>query len=98
MKRNHTAEATHDFGALAEDAKALLAATAEVAEDKVIAARERLSAALERGREAWDTLQDRAVRGVKVTDKAIRNHPYQVIGVAIGAGALLGFLLTRRGN
>jgi ElaB/YqjD/DUF883 family membrane-anchored ribosome-binding protein len=98
MKRNHTAEPAHDFGTLAEDAKALLAATAEVAEDKVVAARERLSMALERGREAWGTVQDRAVQGAKATDKTIRNHPYQAIGIAFGVGALLGFLITRRGN
>ena len=98
MKRNHTVESTHDFSTLAEDAKALLAATAEVAEDKVVAARERLSSALERGREAWETVQDRAVQGAKATDKTIPNHPYQAIGIAFGVGALLGFLLTRRGN
>ena len=98
MKRNHSAEPTQDLGTLADDAKALLSATAEVAEDKVVAARERLSSALERGREAWETVQDRAVQGAKATDKTIRNHPYQAIGIAFGVGALLGFLLTRRGN
>ena len=96
MKRNHSAEPTHDLGTLAEDAKALLSATADVAEDKVVAARARLSAALERGREAWGTVRVRAVQGAKATDKAIRNHPYQAIGIAMGAAALLGFLLTRR--
>lgn len=95
MKRNQHAEHA-DLGSLAEDARALLSATAEVAEDKVVAARERLSQALERGREAWDTVQDRAVAGAKATDKAIRTHPYQSIGIAFGLGALVGFLLTRR--
>ena len=94
MKRNqHTAP---DFGTLADDAKALLVATAEVAEDKVIAARERLSEALERGHEAWETVQNRAVAGAKATDKAIRSHPYQSIGIAFGVGALLGYILSRR--
>jgi len=98
MKRNHTGEATQDAGTLAEDAQGLLDATAEAAEGKVMAARERLSAALERGREAWSTVQDRAVQGAKATDKAIRSNPYQAIGIAFGIGALLGFLLTRRSN
>jgi ElaB/YqjD/DUF883 family membrane-anchored ribosome-binding protein len=96
MKRNHHADPAQALGTLADDAKALLAATAEVAEDKVIAARERLAAALEQGREAWETVQDRAVAGAKATDKAIRSHPYQSIGIAFGLGALIGFLLTRR--
>ncbi len=97
MKRNQHAEHA-DLGSLAEDARALLSATAEVAEDKVIAARERLSAALEQGREAWGTVQERAVAGAKATDKVIRTHPYQSIGIAFGVGALVGFLLTRRNN
>ena len=95
MKRNqHSSHA--DFGSLADDAKALLAATAEVAEDKVVAARERLSEALERGQEAWESVQDRAIAGAKATDKAIRTHPYQSIGIAFGVGALLGYILSRR--
>ena len=98
MKRNHSAEATQETGGIADDAKELLDATAGMAEDKVIAARERLSAALERGREAWGAVQDRAVQGAKATDKAIRSNPYQALAVAFGVGALLGFLLTRRSN
>ena len=96
MKRNHSAEATQEMGGIADGAKELLDATSEMAEGKVVAARERLSAALERGREAWSVVQDRAVRGAKATDKAIRDNPYQALGIAFGVGALLGFLLTRR--
>ncbi len=101
MKRNQ--QPTHpDFGTLAEDAKALLVATAEVAEDKVVAARARLAEALERGlergQEAWETVQDRAVASAKATDKAIRTHPYQSIGIAFGIGALLGYILSRRNH
>ena len=95
MKRQHT-QTNHDLSSLAEDAKALLAATAGVAEDKVVAARERLSDALERGREALDTVQEQASEGAKAADKVIRNHPYQSIGIAFGVGALLGILLSRR--
>lgn len=97
MKRNQHASHSN-FGTLADDAKALLAATAEVAEDKVVAARERLSEALERGQEAWESVQDRAVAGAKATDQAIRTHPYQSIGIAFGVGALLGYILSRRNH
>jgi ElaB/YqjD/DUF883 family membrane-anchored ribosome-binding protein len=98
MKTNYGAEPAQGMGTLADDAKDLVAATAGVAEDKVVAARARLSAALERGREVWGTVQDRTVQGAKATDQAIRSHPYQAIGIAFGVGALLGFLLTRRTN
>ena len=81
---------------LADDARELLAATAGMAETKVVEARRRLQAALERGKEAWSDLQDRAVEQAKVADEVIRDHPYQSIGVAFGIGALLGVLMARR--
>lgn len=81
---------------LAEDAQALLAATADVAEAKVIEARKRLAAALEQGKEAWGYVQERAVAQAKAADEVIRDHPYQSIGIAFGIGALLGLLISRR--
>jgi ElaB/YqjD/DUF883 family membrane-anchored ribosome-binding protein len=74
---------------LAEDAQALLSATAHIAEEKVVAARNRLAAALQNGRDMLADLKD-------TTDETIREHPYQAIGVALGVGALLGFILSRR--
>ena len=93
--KKHTAE-YHDLQSLPDEAKALVTATADVVEEKVIAARERLSAALERGKEAWNAVQTKAVESAKATDKTIRKNPYQSIGVAIGVGALLGLWLARR--
>ena len=87
-------------GQLVDDAQALLAATSDIAEEKVIAARKRLSEAVKNGRETLDDLKDRAIAsaraGAKATDEAIRDHPYQSIGIALGVGVLLGLLLRRR--
>ena len=55
-----------------------------------------LATALDRGKATWVRVQDRAVEGAKVTDHAIRTHPYQALGVAFGVGAVLGLLLSRR--
>jgi len=89
--------ATYNEGEhLAEDAQALLAATAHVAEEKVVEARRRLTAAIEKGKETWNAVQERAVAGAKATDQVIRDHPYQSIGIALGVGALIGFLISRR--
>jgi ElaB/YqjD/DUF883 family membrane-anchored ribosome-binding protein len=81
---------------LVEDAQALLAATAHVAEEKVVDARKRLAAAIEKGKETWNSVQEKAVAGAKAADQVIRDHPYQAIGVALGVGALIGFLISRR--
>ena len=86
----------NDVGTLAEDARALMAATADVAGDKVAEARKRLGAALESGKELYGRVRDKAVEGAKAADETVREHPYQAIGIAFGVGALLGFLLTRR--
>ena len=84
------------MGTLAEDARALMAATVDVAGEKVGEARKRLAAALERGKEIAGDVRDKAVAGAKATDKAVREHPYQAIGIALGVGALLGYLVARR--
>jgi len=93
--KKHT-ETHPDTQHLLEDAQALLAATAHVAEDKVTEARKRLAACIEKGRETWEIVQQKAVAGAKATDQVIRDHPYKSLGVALGAGALIGYLLGRR--
>ena len=85
-----------EFGNLADDAQALLAATANVAEEKVVQARQRLTAALDTSREAWAKVQDKACQGAHAADEVVRKNPYQAIGVAFGIGAVLGVLFARR--
>lgn len=82
-----------DFAQLAEDAKTLLAATAQVAEQKVIDARKRMMNTLEDG---WDFISEKTMAGYRATDETIREHPYQSVGAALGLGALIGYLLARR--
>ena len=81
---------------LLEDAQALLAATAHVAEEKVVDARNRLLQAIKRGQQTWNTVREKAVEGAKATDQVIRENPYRSIAVALGVGALIGYLLRRR--
>lgn len=87
---------SHDFSQLAEDAHALVAATADVAGDKVSEARRRLAAALESGKEMYGRVRDKAVAGAKVADQSVREHPYQAIAIGVGVGALIGYLVARR--
>ena len=85
-----------DMGTLAEDARALLAATADVAGEKVGEARKRLAAALDSAKEIAGHVREKAVEGVKAADETVREHPYQAIGIAVGVGALIGYLAARR--
>jgi ElaB/YqjD/DUF883 family membrane-anchored ribosome-binding protein len=91
-----TQATSNDMGTLAEDAHALMAATADVAGEKVSEARKRLAAALERGKEICGRVREKAVAGAKATDEAVHEHPYQAIGIALGVGALVGYLIGRR--
>lgn len=86
----------NDMGTLAEDARALMAATADVAGDKVSEARKRLAAALESGKELYGRVRDKTVEKAKAVDETVHEHPYQAMGIALGVGVLLGVLITRR--
>jgi ElaB/YqjD/DUF883 family membrane-anchored ribosome-binding protein len=86
----------NDLGTLAEDARALMTATADVAGDKVGEARERLAAALDSAKEIAGRVKQKAIEGAKATDQAVHEHPYQAIGIAFGVGAIVGYLIARR--
>jgi len=81
---------------LAEDARALMAATAEVAGDHVGEARKRLAAGLDRVREVYVAARSKAIHGSYAADVALRDNLYQVVGIGIVAGALVGFFLATR--
>ena len=87
---------SNDMGQLAEDARALMTATADVAGEKVGEARKRLAAALESAKEIAGNVRDRAVEGAKAADVVVREHPYQAIAIGVGVGALVGYLIARR--
>jgi ElaB/YqjD/DUF883 family membrane-anchored ribosome-binding protein len=93
---NKETQASSDAGTLAEDARALMSATADVAGEKVSEARRRLAAALERAKEIAGRVREKAVEGAKATDEAVHEHPYQAMAVAFGVGAVLGYLVSRR--
>jgi|HubBroStandDraft_4_1064222.scaffolds.fasta_scaffold292416_2 ElaB/YqjD/DUF883 family membrane-anchored ribosome-binding protein len=93
-KHKHADE--NDMGSLAEDARALMAATADVAGDKVAEARKRLASALESGRKILGRVKDKAADGVRATDEAVHEHPYSSMGIALGVGAVIGYLVAHR--
>ena len=58
--------------------------------------RARLSSAIESAKATYHRLEEKAVAGAKATDKAIRAHPYESLGVAFGMGLLVGVLVGRK--
>jgi ElaB/YqjD/DUF883 family membrane-anchored ribosome-binding protein len=85
-----------NLGQIADDAQSLLSATADSTEESVVEARSRLRSAMAAAGETYSRVKEKAVEGAKATDKLIRANPYQAIAIALGAGMLVGYLLSRR--
>src|SRR5260370_836317 len=84
----HTHSVQNHIHDLADDTRALLATTADVAEEKVTAARKRMVTAMEAVSDACAHVQKRAVEKAKIADKAVRANPYKAVGIALGVGDL----------
>ncbi len=85
-----------DFKVVMHDAESLLKASAGDLGEKAKDARARLAASLESAKGSFQKVEEKAIAGAKATDKVIREHPYQSIGVAFGVGLLIGVLVTRK--
>ena len=79
-----------------QDSQELLQASAGAVGDKAHDLRDRLAKTIESARDTCRRVEEKAVQGAKVTDKVIRDHPYQSIGLAFGLGVLIGVLVTRK--
>jgi ElaB/YqjD/DUF883 family membrane-anchored ribosome-binding protein len=97
MTTEQTSETLADsLRTVVHDAEDLMKATASQGGEKASEARSRLAAALESAKATCERLQDKTVAAAKATDRCIRAHPYESIGVAFGLGLLIGVLIRRR--
>jgi ElaB/YqjD/DUF883 family membrane-anchored ribosome-binding protein len=85
-----------DFKVLMHDAEELLKVTADDLGDRAKDARERLKVAISKAKESCSGWEEKATASAKATDKVIRDHPYESLGVAFGVGLLIGVLINRR--
>jgi ElaB/YqjD/DUF883 family membrane-anchored ribosome-binding protein len=85
-----------DLREVVEDGEELLRAGASELNEKGTAARARLSAALETAKDTGRKLQQKSMESAKATDRLIREHPYETLGIAFGIGVLVGVLINRR--
>lgn len=87
--RSRATDVLDDFGELRKDVGRLAEAASKAARAEVTNAGKRLEKA---GRE----LRTRATNGAHYAAEKVRAHPGAAIGVSLGAGLLLGMLLSRR--
>lgn len=57
--------------------------------------RARLETATEKAKEVCKRLQEQTAAAARATDQAIREHPYQAVGIAFAVGLLIGVVATR---
>jgi ElaB/YqjD/DUF883 family membrane-anchored ribosome-binding protein len=91
-----TEKLLRDLKAVVQDGEELLRAGAQDLGERGVAARERLSAALDVARQTRSQLETRVRTTATSADRSIREHPYQSIGTAFGIGVVLGLLVNRR--
>jgi len=85
-----------DLKRVVRDSEELLKDSAGVVGEKALDLRERLSQTLESAKATCRRMEERAIEGAKASDKVIRAHPYESIGIAFGLGLLIGVLVARK--
>ena len=82
-----------DVSLLLQDAEALVQASGANLPKEAKAELERTLAQVKtRG----ERIKQQALAGARATDRVIRQHPYQSLGIVFGLGILLGALLKRK--
>ena len=88
-----------DLRVVVTDAEELLRATAGQAGEKVAAARERiqetLAAAKARLVIAEEAVVAKTKQAAKATDEYVHENPWKAVGIAAGAGLIVGMLISR---
>jgi ElaB/YqjD/DUF883 family membrane-anchored ribosome-binding protein len=89
-----------DMKVVIADAEELLKATASAAGDRVTAARTRMEDSLRTARvklaEAQEVVVDKAKAAARATDDYVHANPWRSVGIAAGAGLVIGMLISRR--
>ncbi len=77
------------------EAEKMVGNAGERTEDTINSLRSRYNSAREQLSDFYEGARDRVVAGAKATDKTIRENPYTSLAIALGAGVLVGALVTR---
>lgn len=85
-----------ELRALTKDAEALIGSSGDELLQQTEAIQQKLKSAMELLSVGYENFGEQAKAGMKAADKVIRRNPYAAIGVALGAGLLIGFLVKRK--
>ncbi|MEM6822767.1 MAG: DUF883 family protein [Verrucomicrobiota bacterium] len=89
-----------DLKQVINDAEALTKETAGDLSGRAKEVRDKLAVRIKDAKGQISQLEsvakERAAEGVKETDRVIREHPYESLGISFGLGILVGVLLNRK--
>ena len=89
-----------DMKAVIADTEELLKATAGQAGDKIQSARARVEETLRSAKASMEDLELAAIEKVrdaaKATDQYVNENPWPSVGIAVGVGLIVGWLLGRK--
>lgn len=86
----------HDVKTVIRDAEDLLRVTGSELGEKAAEERKRLSGALESARETCRRAEDQIEKCARETERMVREHPYETLGITFAAGILAAVLLFRK--
>lgn len=98
---NHARERlTENLKGMVDEADKLLAHAERTGTEQFKSAREKFEVQVRRAKDELRRLEhaavDNAKRAAQATDHAVHEHPYAAMGIAAGAGLLIGMLISRR--
>lgn len=97
---NNSEQLVHDLRAVMHDAQQLLDSGVAGCSAQASQARQRLEAAIGEVRQSWATCQpnvrQRLSQWQHASDEYVHQHPWTTVGVAVGMGVAVGWLLSRR--
>ena len=89
-----------DIKAVISEAEEMLTATADQAGEKIANLRVRIQARLRDAKarlaDAEEVLVDKTKAAARATDDYVHESPWTAVGIAAGAGLLIGLLIGRR--
>lgn len=89
-----------DLKLVVTDAEELLKLTAGQAGEKVAAVRDKVQRGLDQAKAKLVVIEDKAIEQTKAaaraTDAYVHENPWKAVGIAAGAGLLIGLLIGRR--
>jgi ElaB/YqjD/DUF883 family membrane-anchored ribosome-binding protein len=90
----HTKTISRDMEKLADDARGLLAATADATGEKVDEARKRLKGALDKSRSMFNRAEDEISCEARAAMECMQDNPRVTIAAAVAVGAFVGCIVA----